>query len=91
MIPIFFPMLLSESTGTELLIWMVSEINNVRNQKQWSRMRKITLNPKTIENYTEQHKKILNAIKARAPETAALLMKEHLENVRSSLTASTLF
>tara|TARA_Y100000590_G_scaffold424340_1_gene531090 strand:- start:1210 stop:1422 length:213 start_codon:yes stop_codon:yes gene_type:complete len=70
---------------------MMSEINNVRNNKQWSRMRRITLSPKTMANYTEQHKKILNAIKTRTPETAAMLMKEHLENARSSLTASTLF
>ena len=85
-----FHTLLSETTGNGLLIWIISEINAVRNQEQWSRMRKLTLDCITITQYTLEHKKILEAIKARTPEIAANLMKDHLENARSSLTHPTL-
>jgi len=80
--------LLAESTGNSLLIWVVSQINSVRNQAEWSSMRQITLNSNTIELYNQQHRAILNAIRAREPETAAVIMKEHLEAARLSLTRS---
>jgi len=67
---------------------MISQINAVRNQDQWSRMRRITLNGTTIARYTKQHRQALEAIRARSPEQAATLMKEHLETARLSLTRS---
>ncbi len=79
---------LAESTGNSLLIWVVAQINSVRNQPEWSSMRQITLNEGTIALYNRQHRQILNAIRAREPERAAALMKEHLEAARLSLTRS---
>ncbi|MGI9483179.1 MAG: FadR/GntR family transcriptional regulator [Hyphomicrobiales bacterium] len=81
-----FHMLLAESTRNQLLIWIVSQINSVRNQDQWLRMRRLTLNSATISQYNNQHRQILNAIRTREPERAATLMKEHLEAARLSLT-----
>lgn len=81
-----FHSLLAETTGNSLLIWIVSQINAVRNHEQWSRMRYLTLNEAIIHNYNRQHRKIVGAIRAREPEYAALLMKEHLETARISLT-----
>ena len=81
-----FHTLLAKTTQNRLLIWMISQINSVRNQDQWSRMRRITLNRTTIARYTKQHRQILEAIRAREPEQAAALMKEHLETARLSLT-----
>ena len=68
---------------------MVNQINSVRNQEQWSLMRKLTLNNQTIKIYNNQHREILNAIKSRDPERASSLMKEHLETARLSLTRAT--
>jgi len=81
-----FHSLLAETTGNNLLIWIVSQINSVRNQKEWSNMRRVILNPDTIETYNIQHRKIFDAISTREPENAAINMKEHLESARLALT-----
>ncbi len=79
---------LAESTGNSLLIWIVGQINTVRNQPEWSNMRQITLNHEIVSVYNKQHRQILNAIRTREPEQAASLMKEHLETARLTLTRS---
>lgn len=84
-----FHTLIVKMTGNRLLIWIMSQINTVRNQKQWSRMRHLTLNEDSISEYNKQHHKILNQLKAREPERAAELMKDHLETARLSLTRVT--
>ena len=81
-----FHTLLAKTTQNQLLIWMIAQINSVRNQDQWSRMRRVTLNRQSVSLYIKQHRQILNAIRARSPEQAAELMKEHLETARLSLT-----
>lgn len=81
-----FHTLLAESTGNSLIIWVVSQINRVRQQEQWSEVRHLTLNEETIRNYNREHRLIVEAIKQREPERAANLMKEHLQTARSSLT-----
>lgn len=81
-----FHSLLAETTANSLLIWIVSQINSVRSQKEWSNMRRVVLNEETIANYNRQHRDVLNAIRARDPEQAAAAMKEHLESARLSLT-----
>ena len=77
---------LVDSTRNGLLIWMIGQISAVRVQDDWNRMRKLTLDPPTIETYNVQHRQILNAIRTREPERAARLMQEHLETARLSLT-----
>ncbi|MEM7302765.1 MAG: FadR/GntR family transcriptional regulator [Pseudomonadota bacterium] len=81
-----FHNLLVEATGNGLLMWIVEQISSVRHQEQWSRMLRVTLDEKTIMLYNSQHRQILNAIRTREPERAALLMKEHLETARLTLT-----
>jgi len=83
-----FHSLLAETTNNNLLIWIVSQINSVRSQKEWSNLRRVVLNPETIALYNHQHREILNAIRQREPELAAIAMKEHLETARSSLNRS---
>lgn len=83
-----FHSLLAETTGNSLLIWVVSQINSVRSQKEWSNMRRVILNGDTIASYNMQHRAIVDAIRAREPELAATRMKEHLESARLSLTRS---
>ena len=77
---------LAKSTGNSLLIWIVTQMSNVRGHSEWTRMRALTLNPKIISLYNTQHRKIVAAIKSREPERAANAMKEHLETARLSLT-----
>ena len=81
-----FHSIIAESTNNSLLISMFNQINSVRKKEQWTLMRKLTLNLQTIKLYNSQHKGIIQAIKARDPERAAYLMKEHLETARLSLT-----
>lgn len=77
---------LAQSTGNNLLIGILGQINSVRGLDEWTRMRRLTLNEPTIAKYNAQHRQILNAIRAREPERAAVLMKEHLEHARLTLT-----
>jgi len=77
---------LSRCTGNSLLVWMLDQITSVRSHDDWTRMRHLTLNPKIIATYNMQHSRILNALKAREPERAATIMKEHLETARLSMT-----
>lgn len=81
-----FHTLLVETTRNRLLIWIVAQINHVRNQEQWARMRHLTLNEQMITEHNKYHRQILNAIRAREPEKAAAMMKQHLESARLSLT-----
>ena len=81
-----FHTLLAESAGNSLLVWMMGQINSVRIQDEWARMRQLTLNRETIITYNDQHRQILAAIRMRELERAANAMKEHLEGARLSLT-----
>ncbi len=81
-----FHTLLAHSTRNQLLQWIVSQINSVRNQEQWLLMRQVILDEATIRQYNSQHRNILDAIRSRDPERAANLMKNHLEAARLSLT-----
>jgi DNA-binding FadR family transcriptional regulator len=81
-----FHVLLAETTENSILIWVVRQINSVRAQKQWERMRALTLTPPMVEQYNLQHRAIFDAILARHPEEAAEAMKCHLDTARLSLT-----
>ena len=77
---------LVDITGNPLLSWISAQINSVRGRPEWTRMRILTLEPAIIAAYNRQHRRIVDAIAAREPETAARWMKEHLETARLSLT-----
>ena len=67
------------------LIWLIGQINAVRTLDEWTRMRHLTLDEQIIRTYNTQHREILNAIRSREPERAAVKMKQHLETARLSL------
>ena len=81
-----FHTVLAQSTGNNLLIWMVGQMSNVRGQDEWTRMRHLTLDAKSIAQYNAEHRQIVQAIRARDPDRAALMMKGHLETARLALT-----
>lgn len=76
---------LAASTRNNLLIWLISQINTVRSLDEWTRMRHLTLEEQIIRQYNAQHREVLNALRSREPERAAVKMKEHLETARVSL------
>lgn len=76
---------LASSTRNTLLIWLISQINTVRSLDEWTRMRHLTLDEQIIRQYNIQHREVLNALRSREPERAAVKMKEHLETARMSL------
>ncbi len=76
---------LVKSTRNNLLIWLISQINAVRSLDEWTRMRHLTLDEQIIRLYNAQHREVLNALRSREPERAAVKMKEHLETARQSL------
>lgn len=76
---------LSATTRNNLLIWLISQINTVRSLDEWTRMRHLTLDQQIIRQYNAQHREVLNALRSREPERAAVKMKEHLETARMSL------
>lgn len=49
-------------------------------------MRRLTLEPSIIRAYNRQHRAVVEAIRAREPERAAALMKDHLQTAGLSLT-----
>lgn len=77
---------LAAATKNKLLIWLIGHINTVRSLDEWKRMRHLTLDGSIIQQYNQQHREILNALRAREPERAAAKMKGHLETARLSLT-----
>ncbi len=77
---------LARATGNGLLSWIIGQINSVRNQDEWTLMRRITLDEAMISKYNAQHRQILDTLRNREAERAASLMTEHLETARLSLT-----
>ena len=77
---------LAESTGNNLLIWIISQITAARSLPEWTNARNLTLNKEIMCIYNLQHRNVLTSLIAREPELAATAMKEHLETARLSLT-----
>jgi len=80
-----FHLALARCAHNALIVWMMEKMHEVRSHSQWARMRTITLEPGIIANYNRQHRAIIDAIRARDAETAARLMREHLDTARRSL------
>jgi len=53
---------------------------------KYSSARRVTLDEQIIRTYNTQYRLILDALRSRDPERAAMLMKDHLETARRSLT-----
>ena len=77
---------LAAATRNGLIASMSSRVNAIRSMKEWTQMRRLTLEPDIIRTYNSQHRRILDAVAARDSESAAAAMKEHLETARLSLT-----
>lgn len=80
-----FHLALAELSGNRMMEWMVVSMTGARAHTQWSRVRTITLTPRVIAIYNQQHRDIIDAIKSREPEAAAARMKKHIVTARDSL------
>lgn len=80
-----FHLALARCSHNALIVWIMEKMHEVRSHAQWNRMRAMTLEPGIIALYNRQHRAIVEAIRARDAETAARLMREHLDTARRSL------
>lgn len=80
-----FHLALAECTRNPLLIGLSRQVNEVRRNAQWMRMRAVTLTPRMIEHYNRQHREVFEAIGARSAERAARAMHAHLASAHESL------
>ena len=82
---------LVETSRNGLMNWIFDHLNTVRAQKEWVRMAELTLGQEIIDQYNQQHRDILNALRARDPDLAAKHMKLHLETARVRLVRAAEF
>lgn len=80
-----FHLALADCARNPLLAWFMARVHDVRSHAQWGRMRTLTLKPEMIALYNDQHRAVLDAIRARDAEGSAAAMKAHLATARRSL------
>ena len=80
-----FHLTLAQCSQNPLLIWMYRRINDIRSHTQWSHRKNNILTPDKIDIYNEQHNRLLNAIKRRDAEQAAMIMTDHLNQAKKDL------
>jgi len=76
---------LALTTRNQLLVWIIEQINAVRNNSEWLSMLKLTLDSQMIRDYNATHRAIFEAIRDRDADKAARLMRDHLQRARLSI------
>lgn len=85
-----FHLALADAAHNPMIKWMMEKTHEVRSHAQWARMRTLTLTPAIITRYHRQHRRIVDAIRARDAEAATRAMREHLDTARRSLVEATI-
>ena len=80
-----FHLQLAECTRNPLMIWLYKHINDIRGHTAWHRMKEKILTPDRIGIYNEQHRRVFDAISHRDAESAASIVREHIEKARQDL------
>lgn len=80
-----FHLRLAECTRNPLMIWLYRHINDIRGHAAWHRMKEKILTPERIATYNEQHRRIFEAISNRDAESAATIVREHIEKAHQDL------
>ena len=80
-----FHMALADCTQNPLMKWLYRQLNDIRNQGQWSTVKDKVLNHDRIERYNIQHRALFEAIRLRNTVTAVEAINAHLEKARSHL------
>jgi DNA-binding FadR family transcriptional regulator len=80
-----FHLRLAECSRNPLMIWLYRHINDIRGHAAWNRMKEMILTPERIRIYNEQHRRLFDAISHRDAESAANIVREHIEKARQDL------
>ena len=80
-----FHLELARCSHNPLLVRIYQQVNQVRRQAQWDRMKSIILSPEKITAYNEQHRAIYDALRSRDVQAAAEHITRHLEQARQDL------
>ncbi len=80
-----FHLRLAECTRNPLMIWLYRHINDIRGHAAWNRMKEKILTPERIAAYNEHHRRIFEAISNRDAESAASIVREHIERAHQDL------
>lgn len=76
---------LGAASNNPILKHFYDVLTHARTSTEWGKLRKKTLTEKKRRHYIQQHQEIMNAIKNRDADHAALAMRLHLTSVRNSL------
>jgi DNA-binding FadR family transcriptional regulator len=80
-----FHLQLARSARNPLIMHIYQEINDVRAQAQWERMKRVILSPEKIRAYNKQHRAIFDALRTRDVAGAVDQITRHLETARQDL------
>jgi len=80
-----FHLALAKATGNPLMVWIYSQINNVRCHEQWMEMKRKVLSKEAIEVYNRHHRALVEAIRKRDTRLATVAVGEHMEQARRDL------
>lgn len=80
-----FHLQLARCARNPLIMHIYQEINDVRSQAQWERMKRVILSPDKIRSYNEQHRAIFHALRDRDVAAAVDQITRHLETARQDL------
>jgi DNA-binding FadR family transcriptional regulator len=80
-----FHLQLARSARNPLIMLIYQEINDVRSQAQWERMKRVILSAAKIRSYNEQHRAIFHALRDRDVTAAVDHITKHLETARQDL------
>jgi GntR family transcriptional repressor for pyruvate dehydrogenase complex len=80
-----FHLQLARCSRNPLLLKVYQQINSVRANAQWSRMKRVILTPAKIAAYNVQHREIFDALSHRDSQGAVDAIAAHLETARQDL------
>jgi DNA-binding FadR family transcriptional regulator len=83
-----FHMAIVNATHNPLAVWIYRQINEVRQHRQWSRVKDKILSLARITEYNRQHRALFEAIAGRNAESAIELINRHLAEARRDLVGA---
>jgi DNA-binding FadR family transcriptional regulator len=75
----------AHATHNSFFVRVLDLTNQVREQGEWGRLKRISLTPETRRQYEIQHRAIVEALKDRDAVQARQLLVEHLEQIQANL------
>jgi len=76
---------IAEATHNRLIIGIYTAITRARDQADWGELKRRSLTPERRDNYREEHRRIVAALRARDAATAEAALLDHLRRVRQNL------